>query len=106
VKKIEFDYRLTHNKQELNSLETSCNRVEGLIGGVVKKVSFSMVERGLLKKVSFSSLEKSVVKKYISAWLDCQKETKTPKTSQIVVKKLSKKLSKLVKFIKSFENWV
>jgi hypothetical protein len=42
----------------------------GLIGGVVKKASFSMVERGLVKKVSFSSLEMSVVKKSISAWLD------------------------------------
>jgi hypothetical protein len=42
----------------------------GLIGGVVKKASFSMVERGLVKKVSLSSLEKSMVKKSISAWLD------------------------------------
>jgi hypothetical protein len=37
---------------------------------VVKKASFSMVERGLVKKVSFSSLEMSLVKKFISAWLD------------------------------------
>jgi hypothetical protein len=42
----------------------------GLKGGVVKKASFSMVERDLVKKVSFSSLEMSVVKKSISAWLD------------------------------------
>jgi hypothetical protein len=55
------------NKQELNSSETSCDRVGGLIGGVVKKASFSIVERGLVKKVSFSSLEMSVVKKSISA---------------------------------------
>jgi hypothetical protein len=37
---------------------------------MVKKASFSMVERGLVKKVSFSNLERSVVKKSISAWLD------------------------------------
>jgi hypothetical protein len=55
------------NKQELNRSETSCDRVGGLIGGVVKKASLSMVERGLVKKVSFSSLEMSVVKKSISA---------------------------------------
>jgi hypothetical protein len=41
---------------------------------VVKKASFSMVERGLVKKVSFSSLEMSVVKKSISAWLDWAKK--------------------------------
>jgi hypothetical protein len=34
---------------------------------VVKKASFSMVEKGLVKKVSFSRLEMSVVKKSISA---------------------------------------
>jgi hypothetical protein len=39
-------------KQELNSSETSYDRVKGLIGGVVKKASFSMVERGLVKKVT------------------------------------------------------
>jgi hypothetical protein len=44
--------------------------VEGLIGGVVKKFSFSMVERGLVEKESFNSLEMNVVKKSISAWLD------------------------------------
>jgi hypothetical protein len=43
---------------------------------VVKKASFSMVERGLVKKVSFSSLEMSVVKKSISAWLDWEKKSK------------------------------
>jgi hypothetical protein len=43
---------------------------------VVKKASFSMVERGLVKKVSFSSLEMSVVKKSISAWLDWAKQIK------------------------------
>jgi hypothetical protein len=43
---------------------------------VVKKASFSMVERGLIKKVSFSSLEMSVVKKSISAWLDWAKKMK------------------------------
>jgi hypothetical protein len=43
-------------KQELNSSETSCDRVGGLIGGVVKKAGFSMVERGLVIKVSFSSV--------------------------------------------------
>jgi hypothetical protein len=37
---------------------------------VVKKASFSMVERGLVKKVSFSSLEMSAAKKSISALLD------------------------------------
>jgi hypothetical protein len=63
-------------EQELNSSETSCDRVGGLIRGVVKKASFSMVERGLFKKVSFSSLEMSVVKKYISAWLDWAKKLK------------------------------
>jgi hypothetical protein len=57
-------------------LETSCDRVGGLIGGVVKKVSFSMVERGLVKKVSFSSMEMSVVKKSLSAWLDWAKKIK------------------------------
>jgi hypothetical protein len=41
---------------------------------VVKKASFSMVERGLVNKVSFSSLEMSVVKKSISAWLDWAKK--------------------------------
>jgi hypothetical protein len=41
----------------------------GIIGGVVKKSSFSMVERGLVKKLSFTSLEMRVVKKSISAWL-------------------------------------
>jgi hypothetical protein len=50
-------------KQEFNSFETSCKRVGGLIGGVVKKASFSMLEKGLVKKVSFSSLEMRVVKK-------------------------------------------
>jgi hypothetical protein len=44
---------------------------------VVKKASFSMVERGLVKKVSFGSLEMSVVKKSISAWLDWAKKIKT-----------------------------
>jgi hypothetical protein len=58
------------DKQELNSSETSCDRVGGLIGGVIKKFSLSMVERGLVKKVSFSSLERSVVKKYFSVTLD------------------------------------
>jgi hypothetical protein len=43
---------------------------------VVKKASFSMVERGLVKKVSFGSLEMSVVKKSISAWLDWAKKIK------------------------------
>jgi hypothetical protein len=60
-------------------LETSCDRVGGLIGGVVKKASFSMVERGLVKKVIFSSLEMSVVKKSISAWLYWAKK-KSPKS--------------------------
>jgi hypothetical protein len=49
------------------------------IGGVVKKVSFSMVERGLVKKVSFSSLERSVVKKSFSVWLDKKKVQKIVK---------------------------
>jgi hypothetical protein len=78
-------------KPELNSSETSCNRVGGLIGGVVKKASFSMVERGLVKKVSFSSLEMSVVKKSILAWLDWEKR-KSPK-------KLSKSCQKVPKYI-------
>jgi hypothetical protein len=46
----------------------------GLIGGVIKKASFRMVERSLVKKVSFSSLEMSVVKKSISALLDWAKK--------------------------------
>jgi L-ribulose-5-phosphate 3-epimerase UlaE len=75
-------------KQELNSSETSCDRVGGLIGGVVKKASCSMVERGLVKKVSFSSLEMSVVKKSISAWQDWAKKRRNK--VQKVVKKLSK----------------
>jgi L-ribulose-5-phosphate 3-epimerase UlaE len=54
---------------------------------MVKKASFSMVERGLVKKVSFSSLEMSVVKKSISARLDWGKK-KSPKSCQKVVKKL------------------
>jgi hypothetical protein len=76
-------------KQELNISETSCDRVGGLIGGVVKKASFSMVERGLVKKVSFSSLEMSVVKKSI---LNLGKINKniSSKRSQIFSKKLSK----------------
>jgi hypothetical protein len=51
---------------------------------VVKKTSFSMLERGLVKKVSFSSLEMSVVKKSISAWLDWAKKRrkKSPKSCQ------------------------
>jgi hypothetical protein len=79
-------------KQELNSLETSCDRVKGLIGGMVKKASFSMVERDLVKKVSFGSLEMSVVKKSISAWLDWAKKrrTKSPKNGQKIVKKFKK----------------
>jgi hypothetical protein len=60
-----------------------------------------MVERGLVKKVSFSSLERSVVKKYISAWLDCEKKVqkvvkKFSKSFQNVVNKLSKISSNLV----------
>jgi hypothetical protein len=82
--------------QELNSLETSCDRVGGLIGGVVKKASFSMVERGLVKKVCFSSLEMSVVKKSISAWLDWAKKMKTNS------KKLSKSYQKVQKVVKHF----
>jgi hypothetical protein len=60
----------------------------GLIGGVVKKASFSMVERGLVKKVSLSSLEMSMVKKSISAWLDWAKKRrrKSPQSCQKVVK--------------------
>jgi hypothetical protein len=78
----------------------------GLIGGVVKKASFSMVERGLLKKVSFSSLEMSVVKKSISAWLDWGK-----KRSKKLSKSCQNILSNLVKINKKeptnyFENWV
>jgi hypothetical protein len=52
-----LDQKEEVEKQELNSSETSCNKVGGLKGGVVKKASFSMVERGLVKKVSFSSLK-------------------------------------------------
>jgi surface antigen len=54
-------------------LETSCNNVGGVIGGVVKTDSFSMVKKHG-KKVSFSSLEMSVVKKSISAGLDWAKK--------------------------------
>jgi hypothetical protein len=81
--------------QELNSSETSCDRVGGLLGGVVKKASFSMVERGLVKKVSFSNLEMSVVKKSISAWLNWAKKKKSPESFQKVVKKVVKKFKKL-----------
>jgi hypothetical protein len=59
-------FGLAQKEQELNSSETRCDRVGRLIGGVVKKASFSKVERGLVPKVSFSSLEMSVVKKSIS----------------------------------------
>jgi 16S rRNA C1402 N4-methylase RsmH len=38
-----------------------------------------MVERGLVKKVSFSSLERSLVKKYFSEWLDKKDITKVVK---------------------------
>jgi hypothetical protein len=63
----------------------------GLIGGLVKKASFSMVERGLVKKVSLSSQEMSMVKNSISAWLDWAKKKKktNPLSCQKVVKKLS-----------------
>jgi 16S rRNA C1402 N4-methylase RsmH len=75
-------------------LKTSCDRVRGVIGSVVIKASFSMVERGLVKKVSFSSLEMRVVKKSISAWLDWAKKykyksEKLSKSCQKIVKKLS-----------------
>jgi hypothetical protein len=92
----------------------------GLIGGVVKKARFSMVERGLVKKVSFSSLEMSVVKKSVSAWLDWAKKKKEKKFKKLskccqkvqkIVKKLSYILSNLVKINKKemtniFENWL
>jgi hypothetical protein len=88
-----FGRRIRHfnriyHKQDLNFSETSCDRVWGLIGGVVKK-------RGLVKKVSFSSLEMSTVKKSISAWLDWAKKRR--KKVQKVVKKLSKSCQKVVK---------
>jgi hypothetical protein len=97
----------SQKEQELNSSETGCERVGGLIGGVVKKASFSMVGRGLVKKVSFSSLEMSVVKKSFSAWLHWAKkeENKVKK----VVKKLSNISSKFGMILKigfDFENWV
>jgi hypothetical protein len=73
-----------------------------LLGGMVNKASFSMVERDLVKKVSFSSLEMSVVKKSISAWLDW---TKSPESCQKVVKKFSKNCQKIVKhFVKPGKN--
>jgi hypothetical protein len=59
-----------------------------------------MVERGLVKKVSFSSLEKMVVKKSISAWLDCAKK-KNPKSCQKVVENLSKICQKFKNLSKS-----
>jgi hypothetical protein len=91
-------------KQELNSSETSCDRVGGLIGGVVKKASFSMVERVLVKKVSFSSLEMNVVKKSISACLDWREK----KSCKKVVKKLSKssKIYMILKIGYNFQNVV
>jgi hypothetical protein len=97
-------YSLHHLKQELNSSETSCDRVGGLIGGVVKKASFSMVERGLVKKVSISSLEISVVQKSISALLDWAKKKKktSPKSCQKVVKKLSKSSKSCQKVVNYF----
>jgi hypothetical protein len=69
---------------------------------VVKKASFSMVERGLVKEVRFISLEMSVVKKSISAWLDWSKKNKniSPKSCQKVVKKLSNISSNLEKIKK------
>jgi hypothetical protein len=75
-----------------------------LIGGVVKKASFSMVERDLVKKVSFSSLEMSVVKKSISAWLDWAKKIrkKSPSSCQKVAKKLSKSSKSCQKVVKHF----
>jgi hypothetical protein len=79
-------------KQELNSSETSCDRVGGLIGGVVKKAK----KIGLVKKVSFSSLEMRVVKKSISAL--------GKKKVQKVVKKLSKVVKKLSKCVKPRKN--
>jgi hypothetical protein len=69
----------------------------GVIGGVVKKVSFSMVERGLVKKVSLSSLERSVVIKSISAWPDSAKKISKRKKIQKVCKKLSKSCQNVVK---------
>jgi 16S rRNA C1402 N4-methylase RsmH len=71
----------------------------GVIGGLVKKASFSMVERGLVKKVSFSSLEMSVVKKYISAWPDLaeKKKKKSPKSCQKVQKSCQKNVKHFVK---------
>jgi tyrosine-protein phosphatase YwqE len=78
-------------KQELNSSETSCDRVGGLKGGVVKKVSFSMVEKGLVKKVSFNSLERSVVKKSFSVKLALKKKFKKLSNS---CQKLSKSCQK------------
>jgi hypothetical protein len=82
---------------------------------VVKKGSFSMVERGLVKKVSFSSMEMSVVKKSISAWLDWAKKLKilvqkVVKSCQKIVTKLSNFSANLEKINKKeitnfFENW-
>jgi hypothetical protein len=95
------NYSLQQQKQELNSLETSCDWVGGLIEGVVKIVSFSMVERGLVKKVSFGSLERTVVKKSVSAWLDCAKK-KSPKSCQKVVKKCQKVIKNFLKPDKFF----
>jgi hypothetical protein len=94
-------------KQELNSSETSWYKVGGLIGGVVKKASFSMMERGLVKKVSISSLEMSVVTKSFSAWLDWAKKRgkKGPKSCQKVVK-VVKKFKKLSKHCQTFcQTW-
>jgi hypothetical protein len=93
----------------------------GLIGGVVKKASFSMVERGLVKKVSFSILEMSVVKKTFNMAGLGKKKYLSPNSCQKVVKKLSKSchtfrktynffLKKRIffsrKLIMILENWV
>jgi 16S rRNA C1402 N4-methylase RsmH len=91
-------------------LETSCNRVRGVKGSVVKEASFIIVERGLVKKVSFSSLEMRVVKKYISAWLDWEKK-KSPKSCQNISSNLVKiNKNEITNFFRklllTLENWV
>jgi hypothetical protein len=58
---------------------------------------------GLVKKVSFSSLEMSVVKKSISAWLDCAEKKDKKKSKKL--SKSSKSCQKVVKhFVKPGKN--
>jgi hypothetical protein len=81
---------------------------------VVKKASFSMVERGLVKKVSLiqqSGKERGQKVYFSMAGLGKKKKKKSPKGIKKVVKKLSNISSNLVKINKQentnfSENWL